>query len=45
MRNVLAAVKRDLSPIEYLMLWVGLVGSAVGLSLPKEMISEVDSVS
>lgn len=40
MGNILGGLKGEVSPVEYLMLWIGLVGSAVGLSLPKEMISE-----
>ena len=38
MRNILGGIKQTASPLDYLMLWLGLVGSAVGLSLPKEMV-------
>ena len=38
MRNILGGFKQKASPIDYLMLWFGLVGSAVGLGLPKEMV-------
>ena len=40
MRNILGGIKRTVSPLEYLMLWIGLVGSAVGLSLPNEIALE-----
>ena len=40
MRNILGGVKEEVSPVEYLMLWIGLVGIAVGLSLPKEMVAK-----
>ncbi len=40
MRNILGGIKGAVSPLEYLMLWIGLVGIAVGLSLPKEMALE-----
>ena len=39
MRNILGGIKEKVRPVEYLMLWIGLVGSAVGLSLPKEIIT------
>ena len=45
MREVLGGVKGEFSPVEYLMLWIGLVGSAVGLSLPKEMVSVREKAS
>ena len=45
MRNILVGIKEEVSPVEYLMLWIGLVGSAVGLSLPKEIALERDKVS
>lgn len=45
MRDILGGIKREVSPVEYLMLWIGLVGSAVGLSLPKEVVSEGKNVS
>ena len=38
MRSILGGFSKDVSPKEYLMLWVGLVGNVVGLSLPKEMM-------
>lgn len=37
MRNILGGIAKDISPVEYLMLWVGLVGNTVGLVLPKEI--------
>ena len=45
MCSILDGPMGEASPAEYLMLWVGLVGSAVGLSLPKEMASEKNPVS
>ena len=45
MRDVLGGVKGKFSLVEYLMLWIGLVGSAVGLNLPKEMVSVRENAS
>ena len=45
MRNILGGINKEVSPMEYLMLWIGLVGNSVGLSLPKEIISEKQHVS
>lgn len=45
MRNILGGVKGEVSPVEYLMLWVGLVGITVGLSLPKDIIPKREDVS
>jgi hypothetical protein len=36
---MLKGIEREVSPVEYLMIWFGIVGAAVGLSLPKEMMS------
>lgn len=44
MRDILGGIKGEVSPVAYVMLWIGLVGSAVGLSLPKEMISKGENV-
>ena len=44
-RNVLGGIKGQVSAVEYLMLWIGVVGSAVGLSLPKEMVPKRRKVS
>lgn len=43
MRKILGGMKGEVSPVEYLMLWIGLVGIAVGLSLPKEIVRQVVS--
>ena len=40
MRDILAVIERHVSPMEYLVLWIGLVGTAVSLSLPKEIFSQ-----
>lgn len=45
MCNTLVGIKEEVSPVEYLMLWIGLVGSAVGLTLPKEIALERENVS
>lgn len=45
MRDILGGVKGGVSPVEYLMLWIGLVASAVGLSLPTEIVSEMQNAS
>ena len=45
MRNVLGGMNGEVPPVKYLMLWIGLVGSAVGLSLPKEIVSKRDNVN
>ena len=45
MRHLLGGIKGEVSPVEYLMLWIGLVGCAVGLSLPKEIVSETENLN
>ena len=45
MRNILGGIQINVGPREYLTLWVGLVGNAVGLSLPKEIFSEREDVN
>ena len=35
MRELLGG--RDVKPLEYLLVWLGLVGSCVGLFVPKEL--------
>lgn len=42
MKEILNSVERKSSPVEYLLIWFGIVGAAVGLSLPKEMIFGTD---
>lgn len=43
MSEILSSLTHEVSPEQYLMIWLGLVGSAVGLTLPKEMaISSAD---
>lgn len=37
MSEILSSVKHAVTPEKYLMIWLGLVGSAVGLTLPKEV--------
>ena len=41
MRELLS--DRHVSAVEYLMIWLGLVGSCVGLHLPKELALAVES--
>ena len=38
MDSYLKGVDKDASPVEYLMIWIGIVGAAVGLSLPKAIM-------
>ena len=45
MRDILGGVNGEVSPVEYLILWIGLVGSAVGLTLPKEIISKRENMN
>lgn len=45
MCDILGGIEGEVSPVEYLMLWIGLVGSAVGLSLPKEIALEREKLS
>ena len=45
MREVLGGMTENSSPVKYLILWMGIVGSAVGLSLPKSTIIEVKDVT
>lgn len=45
MCDILGGIEGEVSPVEYLMLWIGLVGSAVGLSLPKEIALEREKPS
>jgi len=40
MRVITRSIKEEITPLEYLMIWVGLVGAAVGLTLPKEMVAK-----
>ena len=42
MKEILKGVERKISPVEYLLIWFGIVGAAVGLSLSKEMIFSTD---
>lgn len=44
MRNILSDMEGNVNPVEYMMLWIGLVGSTVGLSLPKEIVSMRENV-
>ena len=37
MREIISSMKRQVSPQEYLMIWIGLVGNTVGLTVPKEL--------
>lgn len=39
MQNILGGIKGEVSPVKYMILWIGIVGSVVGLSLPKEIFS------
>ena len=39
MKDMLKGIEREVSPAEYLMIWFGIVGASVGLSLPIEMVS------
>lgn len=34
--------KRKVSNVEYLMIWIGLVGGSVGLYLPKELAEKME---
>lgn len=38
MCDILGGIKGETTPLEYLVIWTGLVGVTVGLSLPKDMI-------
>ena len=38
MGEILEAKEREVSPVEYLMVWIGLVGNAVGLALSKDTV-------
>ena len=40
MESYLKGIDREVSPVEYLMIWIGIVGAAVGLSLPKAIMLE-----
>lgn len=37
MNNIIGNTSQKVSAEEYLIIWIGLVGSAVGLTLPKEI--------
>ena len=37
MRELCRAVGETVAPLQYLLLWLGIVGGAVGLALPAEM--------
>ncbi len=41
MGEILRGIKKAVIPLEYLMIWTGVVGGAVGLSLPTEMITRI----
>ena len=43
MGDILRAYDGDLAPLKYLIVWLGTVGVAVGLSLPKDMFVKVGS--
>ncbi len=38
MDSYLKGIDREVSPVEYLMIWIGIVGAAVGLSLPNAIM-------
>ena len=38
MDNYLKGIDREVSPVEYLMIWIGIVGATVGLSLPNAIM-------
>lgn len=38
MRSITNGIEKQVTSLEYLMVWIGLVAAAVGLSLPKELV-------
>ncbi len=41
MGEILRGLGRGISSLEYLMIWIGVVAGAVGLSLPRDMITRI----
>lgn len=38
MSGIVKGIEREVSSVEYLMIWMGVVGAAVGLNLPKAIM-------
>lgn len=45
MSDILRGFERAIEPLEYLMIWIGLVGIAVGLSLPRDVVTKMREIS
>ena len=44
MKSFLEGMAEDVSPLKYLIMWMGMAGFAAGLSLPKATIVEVSNI-
>ena len=45
MREIVCHAEGEIDPLGYLMIWCGIVGTSVGLSLPKEIVIEQSSLN